>query len=252
MKTGVQLYTVRVEMEQGLSEAFDGIAAAGLDGVELWFPANYPPASELARISKDAGLELFSAHVPFLDLRDRFTEVADYHGEIGNTNLAIPNIPAQLRASEDDWKRRTAEIAKIAENAKKAGFHFHYHNHMMEFTNSVNGKDVHDYLFENISADLLKAELDTCFIKRVEKDPASYITRYADRCTLLHIKDSNPKDDPVDTIVGDGTVDWESVFKAVGGTKIEWLIMEQGHHETGAFDSLRRSMEFLKARGFIG
>jgi sugar phosphate isomerase/epimerase len=242
---GVQLYTVREEMQHDLPGTLEKIAAIGLSGIELWFKGDYPPVTELRKYLSDAGLSACSAHVPFLALRDDFDAVVEYHGELGNPNLAIPNIPPPLRKSEEDWRARVGEILEIAKKVKQAGFKFHYHNHTVEFTDKVDDVDVHDFIFNTIPAELLNAELDTCFIKKAGKDPFEYICRYADRMQLLHVKEAHQDTDKVDTYLGNGTVDWPAVFAAVEESQVEWLILEQGDHESDAFDSMRKSWSFL-------
>jgi sugar phosphate isomerase/epimerase len=248
---GVQLYTVREEMNSGLEKVFDEIASIGLKGVELWFKGEFPKAEDLSRMLRSSGLEAFSAHVPFLDLRDKTDEVCEYHGRIGNSNLAIPNIPADLRGSSENWKKRVEEIGRIAEKAASAGFTLHYHNHTHEFDEKVDGAFAHDYIFGQLSTELLMAELDTCFIKKVGEDPAEYIRKYSDRMTLLHVKDASRNPDIVDTWLGNGIVDWDAVFAAVRETNVEWLIMEQGHHEEGAYTSMRNSWKLLEDAGLV-
>ena len=244
----VQLWTVRQEIAADLAGTLRQVADIGYKGIEAWFGA-WPPAEQLKAIAADAGLTVVSAHVAFLELRDQLDTVLDYHGRLGNTSLAVPNIPADLRASEDDWKQRVEEITTIARVCTEAGFRLAYHNHADEFEATVNGADAHDYIFASIPPEVLNVQLDTYFIKAVGKDPAEYIRRYAGRGPLLHIKDQSAKPDVMNTEIGAGTIDWDSVFAAADASGVDWYVVEQNCQELEALDSIRMSFEYLKSRG---
>ena len=162
----VQLWTLRQEVAADLAGTLKQVADIGYKGIEAWFGA-WPEADELKAIVADAGLTVISAHVAFLELRDQLDTVLDYHRRLGNTSLAVPSIPADLRESEDDWKQRVEEIATIARVCTEAGFRLAYHNHADEFEATVDGADAHDYIFASIPPEVLNVQLDTYFIKAV-------------------------------------------------------------------------------------
>jgi sugar phosphate isomerase/epimerase len=246
----VQLWTLRQEIAADLPAALRRVAEIGYQGVEAWF-ANWPPAEALKAALADSGLKVVGAHVPFVELRDGFDAVAAYHRALGNSDVAIPMIPEELRRGEDDWKLRVEEIAAIARRCKEAGLRLSYHNHAMEFEETVGGVDAHDYIFATVGSDLLKAELDTYFIKHVGKDPAEYIRRYAGRGPLLHLKDESKDPRFANTEVGSGTVDWDAVLSAAESAGVEWYIVEQNSQGMGALESIAVSYEFLRSRGAV-
>ncbi len=218
---GVQLWTLRKELAQDLSGTLAKVAEIGYAGVELWFPA-WPEVAVLKAALAGSGLRVAGAHVPFLDLRDRFAQVAAYHAEIGNRDVVIPFLPQELRDSDAAWRQRIAEIGEIAARCRDAGFRLSYHNHAFEFTDRVGGQEAHDAIFASVPPDLLKAELDTFFIQDLGKDPAAYIRRYAGRLPLLHLKEkAKPAAGTQNAEVGDGVIDWDAVFTAVDGAGIE-------------------------------
>ena len=125
-----------------------------------------------------------------------------------------------------------------------------YHNHAVEFQAKVGGRDVHDYISSTIGPDLLQAQLDTCFIKEVGRDPAQYIRKFAGRVPSVHLKEK-PKPGAAfeNTELGRGVVDWDSVFSASEGAGVEWYLVEQNCQEHPALERIRISYEFLKSRG---
>jgi len=245
----VQMWTVRKEMAEDLAGTLARIAEIGYAGVELWFP-EFPPVVDLKALLVDTGLKAMGAHVPYLQLRDNFSAVAEYHQALGNTDLAIPIIPADLRQSSENWHKRIPEIAEIARKAKNAGFRFSYHNHAVEFQETVDGQEAHDVIFESIGADLLKAELDTFFIAQMDKDPVAYINRYSGRVPLLHLKEkSGTPEISEGTEIGQGVIDWDSVFAAAEAAGVEWYIVEQNCEGLPALESIRVSFEYLRSKG---
>jgi len=146
---GVQLWTLRREAEIDLAGTLERVAAMGYEGVELWFPS-YPGAAEVKSLTDSLGLRTTSAHVPFLDLRDRTDEVMEYHNTLGNRRLVIPYISPEMRRDSTQWKRRIEEISEIARRTAREGFELFYHHHDMELKESVNGVTVHQHIFPSV------------------------------------------------------------------------------------------------------
>lgn len=245
----VQLWTVRREMASDLAGTLARIAETGYAGVELWFQ-EAPPVAELKAILDDTGLKAMGAHVPYLQLRDQFDAVAEYHAALGNTDLAIPIIPADLRQSAENWRKRVVEIAEIGRKARDAGFRLSYHNHSVELEEMVDGQEAHDFIFESVDADLLKAELDTFFFAEMGKDPVAYIRRYSGRAPLLHVKElSKTPEVSRSTELGQGVIDWDGVFAAAEDAGVEWYIVEQNCEQLPALESIRVNLDFLRSKG---
>jgi len=117
----------------------------------------------------------------------------------------------------------------------------------------VDGVPPLDYMYKTISADVLKAEIDTYWIKTGGQDPVAYIRKYAGRIPYLHIKDRKT-DAPAGerrafTEIGAGCLDWDAIFAEAGKAGVEWYLVEQDQTDTTPLDSARKSIEFLKSRG---
>lgn len=84
---------------------------------------------------------------------------------------------------------------------KAAGIPFGYHNHDMEFAKVVpggtemkfgrhnKGEKVYDIFLANTDPSLVFFEMDVYWAVMGQQDPVEYITKYADRIKVLHIKD---------------------------------------------------------------
>ena len=245
---GIQLWTVRDEIATDLRGTLARLADIGYTGVELWFES-WPAADELTRAMDGLGLQIVGAHVPFLDLRDDFATVAEYHRAIGNNHLVIPGIPTDLRGSPELWVERIDDIRAIAQRAKEAGFRFSYHNHAEEYRDKIGGVEICEYMLSRTDPKLLSIELDTHFVATVGKDPADYIRRYGDRMALLHIKEKHADPRYADAEVGHGTIDWGSVFDAACAVDVEWYLVEQNCEEHPTMQSVKMSYDFLRSKG---
>jgi len=247
---GLQLWTVKQDTARDLPAALKAVADVGYQGVELWF-ADWPPADELKGILDECGLKAIGAHHVLPKLRDEFDAIAEYLKVVGCTDVAIAMVPEELRPDEDGWKRCAGEIAALGERCNAAGLRLSYHNHAYELEERVGETSAHEFLFASIPADLLKVQLDTCFVKAVGEDPAAYIRRYAGRLPLLHLKDFAPPPAPGgSTELGRGQVDFDSVLAAAPEAGVEWYIVEQTCSGSG-LDSIRTSYGFLKSRGVV-
>jgi len=245
----VQLWTLRNELAEDLAGTLGQVARIGYSAVELWLP-EYPAAGELASILRSCSLKAISAHVPLEQLRDNFAAVAEYYRVLGIVDLVIPYIDESQRQTEEQWKQRLREIASIAPKCQAEGFRLSYHHHDFEFADRIGGVEVHDVIFSTIDASLLKAELDTYFLHMMGKDPTEYICKYADRVPFLHLKDQKPGSDE-NTEVGAGVIDWQAVHVEACRSHVEWYIVEQDCGPSPPFESIGRSLRYLRACGIV-
>jgi sugar phosphate isomerase/epimerase len=174
---------------------------------------------------------------------------------IGQSYIVNPWIPEELRKTDDDWKRVAETFNRAGEESKKAGIQFAYHNHWFEFL-PVNGKLPYDILLESCDKNLVKMELDLCWITVAGADPLKYFDRYPGRFPLVHVKDVKtlPKistggaqnfGDTVDlTEVGSGIIDWKRIFAQSDKAGIKHYIVEHDHPKA-PFDSIKTSYEYL-------
>jgi sugar phosphate isomerase/epimerase len=133
---------------------------------------------------------------------------------------------------------------------------FAYHNHWFEFL-PVDGKLPYDLLLKECDPNLVKMELDLCWITVAGADPVKYFNRYPGRFPLVHVKDIKkmPKiseagsqsfgDSLQDmTSVGNGLIDWKRIFAQSEKGGIKYYIVE---HDKPAdpFDSITKSYDYL-------
>ena len=189
---GLQLYTLRNELEKDAAGTLKKVAADGYKQVELF---GFPKADAMIAGAKDAGLEIRSAHFEWdavVNPKDAslpdFAKILEKAHEIGLSHLVIPYLKEPNRTTLDDYKKVAANSNKAAEMAKKAGIQLSYHNHNFEFEPKDGGKRGYDIFMEEFSPDM-QFEIDVFWVKAAGMDPVGLIEKLTGRVSQLHLKD---------------------------------------------------------------
>jgi len=254
-KIGVQLYTVRDQMKADFDGTIAKVAKIGYKEVE--FAGYFGRTGQQVRAVCDKnGLAAVSTHVQYDELDDKFPSVIETSKTIGMKYIVCPWIPEELRKSPDIWKQACEKFNRCGEQTKKANIQFAYHNHWFEFL-PVDGKLPYDELLKLCDANLVKMEMDLCWITAAGSDPLKYFNLYPGRFPLVHVKDLKtlPKvtaggaqnyGDTVDlTEVGSGVVDWKRIFAQSEKAGIKHYIVEHDHPKQ-PFESITKSYEYLE------
>jgi sugar phosphate isomerase/epimerase len=263
-KIGVQLYTVRDAIAKDFDGSLAKVAAVGYKEVELaGFAFDDGKVSYFGKTPQEMraaldhhGLVAPSTHVNYKSLApENFPKVLEASKVLGHQYIVNPWIDEEIRKQPDGWKQVTETFNRVGEASKKAGFQFGYHNHWFEFL-PVAGKLPYDILLQGCDANLVKMELDLCWITAAGADPVKYFNQYPGRFPLVHVKDlkkippittggAQNFGDTVDlTEVGSGIIDWKRIFSNAGKAGIKIYIVEHDH-PTAPFDSIKTSHDYL-------
>ena len=255
-KIGLELYTVREKMKKDFDGTIAKVASVGYKEVEFAGYFGHTPQQVRAVLEKN-GLTSPSCHVEYSVLApDKWPNEIESAKAIGQHYIVNPWIPEELRKTDDDWKRAAETFNRAGEASKKEGVQFAYHNHWFEFL-PVNGKRPYDMLLELCDPNLVKMELDLCWITVGGGDPLEYFNRYPGRFPLVHVKDvkkvpkvsaggtqdfgSSMKDM---TEVGSGIIDWKRIFAQSEKAGIKHYIVEHDNPKD-PFQSIQTSYEYL-------
>jgi sugar phosphate isomerase/epimerase len=253
-KVGLQLYTVRDLMKDDFDGTIAKVAQIGYKEVEFAGYFGHTPQQVRAVCDKN-GFSPVSTHVQYDELDAKFPSVIEDSKAIGLGYIVCPWIPEDLRKSPDIWKQAADKFNHCGEQSKKAGIQFAYHNHWFEFL-PVDGKLPYDELLRLCDANLVKMELDLCWITAAGADPLKYFNLYPGRFPLVHVKDlktipkvtsggSQNYGDTVDlTEVGSGVIDWKKIFAQSSKAGIKHYIVEHDHPKQ-PFDSIAKSYQYL-------
>ena len=269
LPVGLQLYSVRDDMAKDFKGTLQQVKAMGYDGVEFAGLFDNSPA-DVKAMCAEIGLNPISAHVPLADmLADVDKVIADYKA-IGCEYIVVPYVTEERRPGGDKFNQMIEEIRTIGAKCKEAGLTLLYHNHDFEFAKTESGEFGLDYLYANVSADLLQTELDQCWVRYAGQDPVAYLQKYEGRSPVVHLKDyyasGEQKEDPYALIglnegekkentafefrpLGYGVQDVPALMKAAKHAGSQWLIVEQDQPSMGKtpLECVALSMETIEA-----
>lgn len=188
MKLGLQLYSVREDLEKDFLGTLKKVKEIGYEGGEL--AGLYgKTAKEVKEAFKEADLIPISAHVAYQDLIPNIEENVKIYNEIGCKYIVIPYLPENLRYGTDKYPDVVCDIRKIGEVCAKFGITLLYHNHDFEFAKNEDGNYVLDVLYEEIPENILQTEIDTCWVNVAGENPCDYVRKYTGRAPVVHLKD---------------------------------------------------------------
>ena len=245
-RIGVQLYTVRGQMEKDFEGTLARVAEIGYNDVEFAGYFNHAPAQVRAMLDRH-GLAAPAVHTGSI-APDDWAKALDAAQVIGHKYIVVPWIPEERRKTLDDWKRVAADFNRAAATAQTAGVQFAYHNHDFEFL-PVEGRVPYDVLLAETDPKLVQLEIDLYWITKGGQDPLAYFARWSGRVPLVHVKDSAGPPDHRMVDVGTGKIDFRTIFAHGAQAGIKHPFVE--HDEPpDPFASIKASYDYLKRLEF--
>lgn len=245
-RVGLQLYTVRHEMEKDVEATLARVAQAGYTEVEFAGYFGHAPKDVRAMLDRH-GLVSPSAHAGALE-GDAWRAGLDAAHVLGQRYVIVPWIPPEQRTSLDNFKRFAQRFNHAAEEARAAGLQFGYHNHDFEFV-TTEGKLPYDVLLAETDPKLVQFEMDLYWITKGGQDPLTYFARYPGRFPLVHVKDSMGPPEHKMADVGSGKIDWKRIFGQHEQAGIQHYFVEHDQPQD-AFASIKASCDYLKRLEF--
>ena len=137
-RVGMQLYTVRTDLEKDFDGTLARVAAIGYKEVEFagYFgrtPAQVRDALRTHKLTSPA------AHVDYPTLSDpaKWARTLDGAASMGQQFLVNPWIDESVRNQSGFWQRAAEVYNTAGASARKHGIQFCYHNHNFEFAIEV-------------------------------------------------------------------------------------------------------------------
>ena len=241
---GIQLYTVRDAMLSDATGTLKQLAKIGYKELESARSAkgNYYglDPKEIKKITKDLGMTLRSGHVHIDENWQRSVEQAVATGQ---DYLVCSSLPSKGQTIEN-YKKVAEIFNKAAEDCKKAGLTFGYHNHEYEFEKEK-GEILYDVLLNNTDPELVKMELDLGWVLVTGNDPVQYFEKYPGRFPLWHLKDMK-KNEPESTEFGKGQIDIKRMMELAGQSGMKYFFVEQEEYANDPMESIRHNYNYLK------
>ena len=246
---GAQLYTLRdfLKTPDDIRKTFARVRDMGYEAVQCsgLGPIGTP---ELKQVADDAGLKIVATHIGFDRIRDEPQAVIDDHELWGCRHVAIGGMPQEYRDS-DGFARFAREASSAARPLIEMGLTFSYHNHSFELER-VGKRTGLQILADESDAATFSFEIDTYWIQHGGANPVTWLHRLRDRMHVVHLKDlAMEGSQQLFAEVGEGNLEWGPILDACRDSGIEWYLVEQDRCQRDPFDSLKLSLDNLRAMG---
>jgi sugar phosphate isomerase/epimerase len=268
---GIQLYTVRDDMNKDPSGTLKLLAQMGYKYVEH---ANYHdrkfykyPPKEFKQLLADNGMEMPSGHVVMLpsdydfannQFKDSWNYTVEDAATVGQKFLVSPWLDDSKRKNMKDFKEYMDIFNKSGELCKKSGMKFGYHNHDFEFTTKIDGQLLYDLILNNTDPALVAQQLDMGNLYNGGFKAIDVARKYPGRFELMHVKDEilakklMGEDKYESTILGQGVVGTQEVCtlgRTTGGTKY-FIIEQESYQGLTPLDCSKKDYAIMKGWGY--
>lgn len=251
---GFQSYGVRVQLAKDFLGKLKQAAAIGYQAVELCSFKGYSDFSPLAdlkpadvrKIIQDAGMTAPSCHFQWREFDDAtIGQSIEWSKGAGLQYMTMSM--ARRATTMDEWKQIFELMNKYGERINKAGMIFGYHTHNDEWK-KIDEIMVFDQMLRSIDPENCLYQLDLAGTVGNGIDTGDYMASHPGRFFSLHLKDRRnrlpgaaaapppppvggqpgPGKAPDSRAVGQGDVDWKSVFAGAkkGGIKNYFVEIE--------------------------
>ena len=249
---GIQLYSVGGDMAENAAATLKKLSEMGYSTVET---AAYGDGkfyglapAEFRKMAEDVGIRVTGAHLGMGLDRDNlqgcldwWKQACDAQAAVGGKYIVLPGFSVGPTLAE--LQEYCDYFNKIGEIANAAGLRYGYHNHSHEF-GKIEGRVIEDYLIENTDPDKVMFELDVFWATKGGVNPSAYITKYAGRFPLLHIKDD-------DIIGASETIDFKSIFEAAYKQGLEAYYVEIEANALPPMVCAQKSADYLETSKFV-
>ncbi len=224
---GLELYSVREELQKDLMGTVRAVAKMGYQVVEFYSPYyEWKPeyAKEVRKMLDDSGVKCLSTHNSAKALSAEGIERAiELNQIIGSKTIVMAS--AGRVTGLDGWKKVAETLSAADAKLKPLKMRCGFHNHQVEFT-PIDGKRPMDVLAENTPKSVvLQFDVGTCI--EAKSDPVAWINANPGRIQSMHVKDWKPGEG-YHVLTGEGVAPWKDICKAAeskGG--IEYYLIEQ-------------------------
>lgn len=242
---GLQLYTIRDQMDSNFDYALRQVAEIGYREVEFAGLFDKSP-KKVAQIMGKLGLTSPSSHFAHARLRSSLSAVVDEAQALGNEFVVCPSIDARDLTNADAWRRIAAEFNKFGDSLQRVGLKFAFHNHDVEFRPLPTGELGYDILLAECDPKFVKMELDLYWITKAGRDPVAYFAKWPGRFPLVHMKDMTGSGAMAN--VGQGSIDWGRILAKRREAGVEHFYVERDN-PSSPIDDIRASYAYMSKLG---
>jgi sugar phosphate isomerase/epimerase len=266
VKMASPLYILREQCAVDLFSVLRKLKDIGFDGVEfLGFFGH--GADEVRRCLDDLEFRALGNHVSYQSFLHDMDATLDFHAAVGCGYITVGDLGASGFPGSPNWGQTLAGLTKISEQAHKYGITLLYHNHDHELIDHVDGRELLDAILSSTPKQVLSFEPDLGWIEIGGGNCEDYLTRYVDRCPVIHLKDYYSTDRSKHGFVRDflpqrgsaergyfefrptgyGVLNLARLMPMCLSCAPEWFVMDHDlAYERDSFADLKLSLDYVK------
>jgi sugar phosphate isomerase/epimerase len=249
---GLELYSVRQELQKDDVGTVKAVAKMGYDAVEFYSPYTgwtVEKAKDMRKLLDDLGVKCLSTHNGAPSFAPDKIEHTIALNTILGSKLVVMASAGRVQGL-DGWKGVAEKLNAGAEKMKAAGIRAGFHNHKSEFV-AIEGKMPMEVLAAETGKNVvLQLDVGTCVEAGV--DPIAWIKKNPGRFASIHCKDWS-KDPAIGfkALFGEGDSPWKKIFAAAeksGGVEC-YMVEQEGSRFTAMETAEKCLANFKKLRG---
>lgn len=243
---GLELYSVRNEMQKDLFGTVRDVAKLGYEGVEFYSPymqwtADY--AKQVRALLDEVRMKCYSTHNSASSFDPQNTAKAIELNKILGSTIIVMASAGRVEGL-DGWKKVAEKLNHGAEAFKAAGIRAGYHNHKTEFLELDGTRPMELLAKETKPEVVLQLDVGTCL--EAGYDPVAWIKKNPGRIRSIHCKEWSPQEG-YKALFGEGKAPWKEIFAAAeskGG--IEYYLIEQEGSRFPPMETAAKCLEAMK------
>ncbi|MGA2985326.1 MAG: sugar phosphate isomerase/epimerase [Terriglobia bacterium] len=239
---GLELYSVRDELEKDLMGTVRGVAKTGYQCVEFYSPY-FEWTTDYARKVRaeldELGIHCYSTHNDLKSFTpEGMGKAIDLNKVLGTRYIVLAH-PGEV-SGLDGYKRVAETLNKANDTMKGQALHAGYHNHDAEWK-PIDGQKPMEVLRAALDKSImLQLDVGTCLA--AGSDPVAWINHNPGRIRSMHVKDWSPQKE-YKVLTGEGIAPWKKLFAAAEKTGgIEYYLIEQEGSDYPEMETAQRCL----------
>lgn len=278
---GVQSMMLKDEVqERGIFETLKTVSDLGYNAIEIsQIPMTLENVGAFEQARSELGMRVAALSaslksipgMPGESLTDDFEKIVSDARRLGTSMIRMGMLPFDAMGSLDAIYAFCDASEEMAKRLADEGIRLYYHNHHIEFAR-YDGRLLLDLIADR--APSMGLEIDVHWVHRGGLDPVTLISQYAERVSLVHLKDyriGTLPDEAFEALgrrdipafmaafegvvqfaeVGEGTLDFRAIIDECVRAGVEYLLVEQDDlYGRSAIDCLATSRDNLHRLGY--
>ena len=252
---GLQLYSLRDIIKNDIKGIIKKVAEIGYREVETYGYSKESGfwglnAKAFGTLLKENGLTSPSGHFEMDNFisgknSDELKSYIEAANLLGSEYITVPYLGGDLRKTADDYKRVALKLNEAATLCKLSGLKLTYHNHDFEFK-ELNGIKGYDILLKETDKKLVDFELDLYWVARSGINPLDLFSANPNRFKMWHIKDMDKINKNLNTEIGQGSIDFKSIFKGAKQAGVKHYFVEhETNYKPSELGSIKESFNYV-------